>query len=54
MGHWEQIAAERLRAQPVPLWRKLGAGLVIMAAAAVIYALIILKLWAMISAYWAT
>jgi hypothetical protein len=54
MGHWEQIAAERLRAPPVPLWRKLGAGLLIAAGVVVIYGLILLKLWAMISAYWAT
>lgn len=54
MGHWEQIAAERLRAPPVPLWRTLGAGLLIAAGVAVIYGLVILKLWAMISAYWAT
>lgn len=54
MGHWEQIAAERLRAPPVPLWRKLRAALLIGAGVAVIYGLLILKLWALISAYWAT
>lgn len=52
MGHWEQIAAKRLRSPPVPLWRKLGAGLLIVAGVSFIYGLIILKLWGIISAYW--
>ncbi len=54
MGHWEQIAAEQLRAPQVPLWHRIGAGLLIAAGGAVIYCLIVLKLWAMIAAYWAT
>lgn len=54
MGHWEQIAAERLRAPPVSLRHQIGAGLLIAAGVAVIYGLIVLKLWTMISAYWAT
>ena len=52
MGHWEQIGAKRLCAPPVPLWRKLGTGVLIAAGVALIYGLIILKLWASISAYW--
>ncbi len=45
MGHWEQIAEERLRAPPVPKWRKLAAGLIIAAGTAAAYGLILLHLW---------
>lgn len=45
MGHWEQIGVERLKALPVPLWRKLAAGLIIAAGTLLIYGLLVLQLW---------
>jgi len=45
MGHWEQIAADGLRAPPVRRWRKLAAGLVIAAGTTLAYGIIILQLW---------
>lgn len=50
MGHWEQIGAERHRAVPVSLWRKLAAGLLVAAGTVLAYGLVFLELWKFFSA----
>ncbi len=50
VGHWEQIGAERHRAVPVSLWRKLAAGLLVAAGTVLAYGLVFLELWKFFSA----
>lgn len=45
MGHWEQIAEDNRRVLPVPLWRKIGAGILIGIGTVLAFAPLVVGLW---------